>query len=394
MRKYGIVLMTAFGLLFAAVSAGAQAPGGALSQGFNAQTLIVQLSLYLPEDSTRGMYGGFGGRGGQGGQGGQAAQGARRFPQIQFTRDPKLFLTKDQIAKLLPILLGLRENPMPTPSKAKQVQAGVDEILTVAQKAEYADFQRQVQKMIQISAGRWPRTAEAPGNGQGFGGGQGTQSQGGNGGTQMTPLQRRQRQSTPSSRCCRTGRSSWARDAPAKGKEEGVVQARILIIEDVKEMADLIRLYLQKEGMDATICETAEDGLAQFAETRYDLVDPGHQPPGDRRVRVPPAAAQDQRRARDDRLRARRRRGHDPGPGDRGGRVRHQAVLPQGARGARARHAPAHHGPEGEPEQRQVRGLRPGHRRLSSEEGRGKGPPLLARSSRCSPTSPPTRARP
>ncbi len=50
------------------------------------------------------------------------------------------------------------------------------------------------------------------------------------------------------------------------------MQARILIIEDVKEMADLIRLYLQKEGMDATICETAEDGLARFDEARYDLV--------------------------------------------------------------------------------------------------------------------------
>jgi DNA-binding response OmpR family regulator len=50
------------------------------------------------------------------------------------------------------------------------------------------------------------------------------------------------------------------------------MQARILIIEDVKEMADLIRLYLQKEGMDATICESAEDGLSKFEETRYNLV--------------------------------------------------------------------------------------------------------------------------
>ena len=50
------------------------------------------------------------------------------------------------------------------------------------------------------------------------------------------------------------------------------MQARILIIEDVKEMADLIRLYLQKEGMDATICESAEDGLARFTQTRFDLV--------------------------------------------------------------------------------------------------------------------------
>lgn len=50
------------------------------------------------------------------------------------------------------------------------------------------------------------------------------------------------------------------------------MQAKILIIEDVKEMADLIRLYLQKEGMDAYLCETGEEGLAQFARERYDLV--------------------------------------------------------------------------------------------------------------------------
>ena len=50
------------------------------------------------------------------------------------------------------------------------------------------------------------------------------------------------------------------------------VQARVLIIEDVKEMADLIRLYLQKEGMDSTICETGEDGLAAFGRNRFDLV--------------------------------------------------------------------------------------------------------------------------
>jgi DNA-binding response OmpR family regulator len=50
------------------------------------------------------------------------------------------------------------------------------------------------------------------------------------------------------------------------------VQAKILIIEDVREMADLIRLYLQKEGMDAVVCETGEAGLIQFAKEHYDLV--------------------------------------------------------------------------------------------------------------------------
>ena len=50
------------------------------------------------------------------------------------------------------------------------------------------------------------------------------------------------------------------------------MQARVLIIEDVKEMAELIRLYLQKEGMVADICESGEEGLAQFSRERYDLV--------------------------------------------------------------------------------------------------------------------------
>ncbi len=50
------------------------------------------------------------------------------------------------------------------------------------------------------------------------------------------------------------------------------MQAKILIIEDVKEMADLVRLYLQKEGMDATLCETGEAGLEEFSREHYDLV--------------------------------------------------------------------------------------------------------------------------
>ncbi len=50
------------------------------------------------------------------------------------------------------------------------------------------------------------------------------------------------------------------------------MQARILIIEDVKEMAELIRLYLQKEGVEATICESGENALEAFSRERFDLV--------------------------------------------------------------------------------------------------------------------------
>jgi two-component system response regulator RegX3 len=50
------------------------------------------------------------------------------------------------------------------------------------------------------------------------------------------------------------------------------VQAKVLIIEDVREMADLIGLYLHKEGMEATLCETGEEGLVAFEKDRFDLV--------------------------------------------------------------------------------------------------------------------------
>jgi len=50
------------------------------------------------------------------------------------------------------------------------------------------------------------------------------------------------------------------------------MKARILVIEDVKEMSDLIRLYLQNEGMDTAVCQTGEEGLALVAAGGIDLV--------------------------------------------------------------------------------------------------------------------------
>ena len=50
------------------------------------------------------------------------------------------------------------------------------------------------------------------------------------------------------------------------------MQAKVLIVEDVREMADLVRLYLSKEGMDATIYETGEAALEAFEKEKYDLV--------------------------------------------------------------------------------------------------------------------------
>jgi hypothetical protein len=187
MIKRRIVLFTLAGLLAGGLAAGAQgATPGSMNpvQGFNVPGLIGQLSLFLPPEATQGMYGGLGGRGGPAG-------GQR--PQQTFTRNPALFLTKDQIAKLLPVLTALRENPLPTPSKATQVRADVDGILTAAQKAEYEQFRKAMQDLVQ----RYRQQAAANGTGGGSqGGAQAGQAQGGaqNSGAQLTPMQRRQRQ--------------------------------------------------------------------------------------------------------------------------------------------------------------------------------------------------------
>ncbi len=50
------------------------------------------------------------------------------------------------------------------------------------------------------------------------------------------------------------------------------MKARILVIEDVREMADLIGLYLGGDGMEVVSCPTGEEGLDQFRAGRFDLV--------------------------------------------------------------------------------------------------------------------------
>ncbi len=50
------------------------------------------------------------------------------------------------------------------------------------------------------------------------------------------------------------------------------MKARILIIEDVSEMADLMSMYLAKDGISSRVCETAEQGLAALREETFDLI--------------------------------------------------------------------------------------------------------------------------
>ena len=50
------------------------------------------------------------------------------------------------------------------------------------------------------------------------------------------------------------------------------MRAEVLIIEDEREMAELIAMYLQKEGVATKICESAEQGLVVVKEHAFDLV--------------------------------------------------------------------------------------------------------------------------
>ena len=50
------------------------------------------------------------------------------------------------------------------------------------------------------------------------------------------------------------------------------MKAKILIVEDVKELADLVALYLGKEGMETRHAETAEDALTTLETWIPDLI--------------------------------------------------------------------------------------------------------------------------
>jgi hypothetical protein len=123
--------------MLAASAAGAQgAPAqGAPAQGFSAQAFLAELSLFLPPELLRSAVG----------RGPGAASRAGR-PQLQFTRDPKLYLTKEQVDQVRPLAEGLKDSPMPSPAKARQLRAELDAILTPEQKAEYADYRQAIAK--------------------------------------------------------------------------------------------------------------------------------------------------------------------------------------------------------------------------------------------------------
>ncbi|MDR2767906.1 MAG: response regulator transcription factor [Treponema sp.] len=50
------------------------------------------------------------------------------------------------------------------------------------------------------------------------------------------------------------------------------MQGSVLVIEDVKELADLVSLYLSKEGLEVSCVESAEDALARLEDREPDLI--------------------------------------------------------------------------------------------------------------------------
>ena len=50
------------------------------------------------------------------------------------------------------------------------------------------------------------------------------------------------------------------------------MKAQVLIIEDEKEIAELVQLYLKKEGIQTIWADSAEKGLACIAEDSFDLI--------------------------------------------------------------------------------------------------------------------------
>ncbi|MDR0323890.1 MAG: response regulator transcription factor [Treponema sp.] len=50
------------------------------------------------------------------------------------------------------------------------------------------------------------------------------------------------------------------------------MQGKILVIEDVKELADLVTLYLSREGFEVRVTESAEEGFSVFDNWKPELV--------------------------------------------------------------------------------------------------------------------------
>lgn len=57
-----------------------------------------------------------------------------------------------------------------------------------------------------------------------------------------------------------------------KGTAVRVTKSRVLIVEDDEELGELVQLYAKREGLAATLCASAEQGLAVFRAGGADVV--------------------------------------------------------------------------------------------------------------------------
>ncbi len=121
-------------------------PGQTPVPGFSVEGMLAELSIFLPENLagfSRGARQGPAAAGQQGGAGQQAGQQGGQRGGFSIQRDPKLFFTAQEVNTLVPLLQALRDNPFPTPSGAKKLQATVDGILTAEQKSARDAFHDQ-----------------------------------------------------------------------------------------------------------------------------------------------------------------------------------------------------------------------------------------------------------
>ena len=152
----------------AACGAGAPARAGSVAAGIQLAVLIAQLSLYLPEEATRGMYRGFGGRGDAAASGAESAGCERRMrqgaaggrsavPQLQFTRDPKLFLTKEQITGSCRSFLAAGESRFPRRPRRSRCRPTSTRFSRKRRRRSRRSSRRRCRSASRSSGSGWPR---------------------------------------------------------------------------------------------------------------------------------------------------------------------------------------------------------------------------------------------
>lgn len=167
MKKEVIALSCAGLLVFGLTACVSQPEPSGSEKAFDAHRMIAELALLLPEGMVREAM-----SDPEGDDSGMPHGEGPQPGQIEITREEKLFLSGDQIVKLLPIMEDLEENPLPSPSRGKKVLADIDSVLTGAQKAKIEELRDAVQNRMKSALQHDNRAAHGFGGGPGQGPGQ------------------------------------------------------------------------------------------------------------------------------------------------------------------------------------------------------------------------------